>query len=173
MEVVAEEWISEKYDRIGTKKQVAAAIFEVCKHASNPLFIAEVPLYWAEGYKRGAVGSKWKRVDSANSDPKMIELIMRFFREACGVREECFRAQLIARRNIDIDQAARFWSQLTKIPKEKFIKTFVSGEKIGRKLKKMRKSNILPVGTVHIGVYDVTLFFRIIGWVEGLQKKFL
>ena len=48
---------------------------EVANLIKNPLFVSGVSLYWAEGYKKGAEGSKWKSVDFANSDPEMIKLI--------------------------------------------------------------------------------------------------
>ncbi len=48
-------------------------------YINDSLFIIGVSLYWAEGYKKGALGSKWKSVDFANSDPKMILMIIDFF----------------------------------------------------------------------------------------------
>lgn len=154
----------------GIKK---VAIEEVDRYIDDPLFLAGVSLYWAEGYKRGAFGSKWKCVDFVNADPAMVRLMMRFFREICGIDELVFRAQLIAHRNVNIGHAVGYWSRITGIPPERFIKTNVSIRKKDANLKNKRKSNILPNGTLHVRIYDVRVFFRIIGWIEGIQERFL
>src|SRR3989344_1434697 len=114
---------------------------------SNPLFILGVSLYWAEGYKKGAFGSKWKSVDFANSDPEMIVLIMRFFREICKVKDESVKIQLMAHPNVDLEKATAFWSELTKIPQSQFIKTCVS---LSISSQQKRKRNSLTNGTVHV-----------------------
>lgn len=135
----------------------------------SPLFLLGVSLYWAEGYKKGAEGSKWKSVNFTNSDPEMIRIIMRFFREICEVEESSFRIQLIAYQNIDEKRAIDFWSHLTGISRDKFIRTSLP---ISKGLQIKRKTNILPFGTVHVRINDVKLFFRIIGWIDALKKNF-
>lgn len=156
----------ERADKIREK-----AIAEVGRLLRNPLFITGVALYWAEGYKRGATGSKWKCVDFTNADPKMVIVMMRFFREICKVEEKDFRAQLIAHQNVQVDTALRFWSKVTQVSLKQFIKTSVPTKKRSTQAKR-RKSNILPMGTLHVRVYDVQLFFRMIGWIEGIQIHF-
>lgn len=135
---------------------------EVCQMISNPIFLIGLSLYWAEGYKRGAYGSKWKCVDFTNSDPRMIEAIVRFYTECCGVKRNDIKAQLIAHENLNIQKCLNYWVGITGIPKENFIKTCCSVSK-GRREKKQ-----LTYGTVHIRIYDVRVFYRIIGWLEGL-----
>ncbi len=142
---------------------------EAVRYMNDPLFVAGVSLYWAEGYKRGASGSKWKCVDFTNADPEMVRLMMDFFRKFCAVEENRFKVQLIAHSNVDMRSAVTYWSVLTKIPEAQFIKTCTalsvrSGQKRG---------NTLTYGTVHIRVYDVKLFFRIIGWIDGMKMQFL
>lgn len=148
--------------RNSAEKEVAVLI-------QDPLFIAGVSLYWAEGYKRGASGSKWKCVDFTNADPEMVLLMMNFFRKFCSVNEDRFKIQLIAHPNVDILAAVNYWSSLTNIPESQFIKTCTSlSVRSGQKRK-----NTLTNGTVHIRVYDVRLFFRIIGWIDGLKAQFV
>ncbi|MDP2837972.1 MAG: helix-turn-helix domain-containing protein [Candidatus Moranbacteria bacterium] len=142
---------------------------EALDYGRDTLFIAGTALYWAEGYKRGANGSKWKCVDFTNSDPEMVQVMMVFFRKFCDVDESQFRVQLIAHPNVDMRAAVAYWSKLTGVAKTQFIKTCTalsvrSGQKRG---------NNLTYGTVHIRVYDVKLFFRIIGWIDGLKERFL
>jgi len=134
----------------------------------DPLFLTGISLYWAEGYKKGAAGSKWKSIDFANSDPEMIKVIMKFFRKFLKIDDSKIKIQLMAHRNVDIDKAVEFWSKLTKIPTSQFIKTYATASKSS---KNKRKPNSLTFGTVHIRINDVKLFFRIIGWIDGLKSK--
>jgi hypothetical protein len=141
------------------KKEVAGLI-------GNKLFLIGISLYWAEGYKKGAYGSKWKAVDFANSDPELVKIILKFFRKICKVDDDKIKVQLIAHKNVDINKAVNFWSNITKLSKNQFIKTYCSPSSLS---KNSRKFNSLTHGTVHIRINDVKLFFRIIGWIEGLK----
>jgi len=143
------------------------AIKEASTLINNKLFLVGVSLYWAEGYKKGAYGSKWKSVDFANSDSKMIIIMMAFFRKICKVKSEKIKIQIIAHKNVKVSRAINFWSNITNIPKEQFIKTYCS---INKNNKRKRKRNTLPNGTIHIRINDVKLFFRIIGWIEYLKN---
>jgi hypothetical protein len=142
---------------------------EALELVKNPLFIAGVSLYWAEGYKKGAHGSKWKCIDFANSDPDMIIIMMQFFQEFLKVTIADIKIQLIAHANINIDQEVIFWSQLTKVPESQFIKTSVA---VSSYSKGKRAKNCLTHGTVHVRIYDVKHFFRLIGWIDGLKMSF-
>ena len=146
----------------------SVAIKEVEKLINNKLFLLGISLYWAEGYKKGAYGSKWKSVDFANSDPEMIVVMMKFFREICNVREDKIKLQVIAHKNIKKREAISFWSKATGIPKQQFFK--ISNPTNDKGNTRKRKGNTLPHGTVHIRINDVKLFFRIIGWIEGIKK---
>jgi hypothetical protein len=142
---------------------------EVSNFMDDSLFVAGVSLYWAEGYKRGASGSKWKCVDFTNADPEMVLVMMSFFRKFCSIDESRFKVQLIAHPNVDMSAAVEYWSALTEIPKSQFINTCTS---LSVRSAQKRK-NHLTYGTVHIRVYDVKLFFRIIGWIDGLKVQLL
>ena len=157
----------ERADEIRT-----AAALEARKFLTNPLFVAGVSLYWAEGHRRGAAGSRWKCVDFTNADPKIVAVMMRFFREICQVEEAHFRAQLIAHQNVQLDRAINFWSGVTKISRKQFIKTSIPIKKKKQQKGTLTRFNILPMGTLHVRVYDVRLFFRVIGWIEGMQGSF-
>ncbi|MCX6766981.1 MAG: helix-turn-helix domain containing protein [Candidatus Moranbacteria bacterium] len=135
---------------------------------SNKLFLTGISLYWAEGYKKGAYGSKWKAVDFANSDPDLVRIMMKFFRKVCRVEDNKIKIQLIAHKNVNIKKAIRFWSNLTKIPENQFIKTCCA---VSIYSKGKRNGNSLTHGTVHIRINNVKLFFRIIGWIDGLKLK--
>jgi hypothetical protein len=151
----------ERSDKIREESQK-----EVVNLMKNPLFVAGISLYWAEGYKKGAFGSKWKSVDFANSDPEMIKLIMKFFRKILNVEDKKIKIQLLAHPNVDIEKSVNYWSRLTNIPKKQFIKTCCS---ISKSSKGKRDKKSLTNGTVHIRISDVSLFFKIIGWIDGLK----
>ncbi|MFZ2226765.1 MAG: hypothetical protein WA064_05230 [Candidatus Moraniibacteriota bacterium] len=152
-------------------KERAKAIREIAKKEvrnlmKNKLFLVGISLYWAEGYKKGAYGSKWKAVDFANSDPELVKIMMNFFRKVCRVESEKIKVQLIAHKNIDMDEAVSYWSGLMKLSKSQFMKTSCA---VSSASKGKRNKNSLTHGTVHIRINDVRLFFRIIGWIDGLK----
>jgi len=143
---------------------------EVKKLITNPLFVSGLSLYWAEGYKKGAFGSKWKGVDFANSDSETVKLMMKFFRNICDVQEKKFKIQLMAHNNVNIRKAMRHWSRMTKLPKKQFMKV---SRVISKSSKGKRNKKSLIYGTVHIRICDVKLFFRIIGWMDGLKEELI
>lgn len=142
---------------------------ESYKLLKDPLFLVGVSLYWAEGYKKGASGSKWKSFDFANSDPEMVRVMMKFIRKFLKSDDKRIKIQLLAHRNININETVNFWSKLTKIPKGQFIKTYNT---VNKTSKNKRRGDSLTRGTVHIRINDVKLFFRSIGWIDGLKEKF-
>jgi hypothetical protein len=151
-----------------SEKILRLAIKETGNLINNKLFLVGVSLYWAEGYKKGAYGSKWKAVDFTNSDPELVRIMMKFFRIICKVENCKIKVQLMAHGNINIEKALNYWSDITKLPKSQFIKTCTS---ISKSSKNRRNKNSLTQGTVHIRINDVKLFFRIIGWIDGLKLK--
>ncbi|MFH1366846.1 MAG: hypothetical protein ABIH38_02525 [Patescibacteria group bacterium] len=118
-------------------------------------------LYWAEGYKRG----NWNIV-FCNSDPAMIILIMRFFKDVCGVPINKIRTQIQIHRRISAVSATRYWSKITKLPARNFLKPI---RQISRASSLKRKNN-LPYGTLRIKINDVKLLNKIKGWIVGLAK---
>lgn len=120
-----------------------------------------VALYWAEGYKRTK-----DTVVFCNSDPKMIILIMRFFREACDVEENKFRIQVHIHRNISVKKTTKFWSNITKVPICNFRKPLYQ---ISKSSKNKRPKNRLLYGVCRIIIHDVNLVDKIKGWIKGLE----
>jgi len=129
------------------------------------LFLVGVALYWGEGYKRGAEGSAWKCVDFTNSDPDMIVIMLKFFQECCAVPKSKIRMHLMLHDQSQKKNAIRFWSRTTNIPTKQFVYTSFTISKASQ-----RKRQHLKYGTVHIRIHDTNLFFRIIGWIDGLRR---
>ncbi len=72
-------------------------------------------------------GAKTQRGSAtvANSDPAVIQIVMRFFREVCGVSEDKFHAHIHTFDNADVEKTERYWSRVTGIPRKQFYKTYV------------------------------------------------
>ncbi|MFA5886200.1 MAG: hypothetical protein WC863_00275 [Patescibacteria group bacterium] len=135
---------------------------------TDSLFLAGVSLYWAEGYKKGALGSKWKSIDFANSDPEMIKLMVNFFTNFLKIKESDIKIQIMLHDTKETNKCLNFWHKLTSIPKKNFIKTCYSISKASLQ----KSNNKLPYGTIHLRINNVNSFFRLIGWIDSLKEKF-
>lgn len=142
------------------KETAASEIKSLSRHG---LTLVGAALYWAEGWRRGTTHS----VELANSDPNMIALYLRFLREILQVPEEKLRANIHIYPNISTQLSIKFWSKITKIPKERFhITTQISRASKGKRLR-----NSLPYGTLKVNISDRPKFFRIKGWIDGLIRQ--
>ncbi len=114
--------------------------------------------YWTEGSK-----TKDSLVKFTNTDPEFIKFILKWLREICGVPEDKLRLHLRIHLDTEKEKAENYWSELTNIPKEGRYKTTykTSGSK-------GRRHNKLSNGIAPIIVCDLNLFYKIMGWIEGL-----
>jgi len=135
---------------------------DIKRISKRELLLIGSALYWAEGYKK----SRWTVVFS-NSDPLMIRLIMRFFREICKIKEDKFFATVQIHPNTTSQKSINYWSKITKIPKKQFRKTY---SRLTPSSKRKRAINILPYGTLRISISDVEIINKIKGWIKGLEK---
>jgi len=131
----------------------------------NPLFLAGLMLYWAEGDKSDEV----ELVKFSNSDSKMIEFIMRWFREICEVPEEKFKVCVHAHSLHCRKEIESFWSKVTGVPSKQFYKTQIKPTSLGY------RKNKLYNGTCAVGISNKDLFRRIKGWklafIEEMDSK--
>lgn len=156
---VAKRKVAKRIQR--TKNIMAAARGEVQFFTRNPLFMVGLALYWAEGAKNAM-----ESVKLVNSDPHMIMLAMRWFREVCNVPEEKFRIHihmhdLHSRKNVN-----SYWASCTGIPLRQFYKPYIKHSSLGQ------RRNILYNGTCSITVNDKNLFRKIMGWRLGVLDYF-
>jgi len=140
-----------------TKKIITEAKNEANKLAGNKLFISGLMLYWAEGTKRGN-----EIVSFSNSDTRMIELMMIWFRKICLVPEEKFRIQLHIHTLHKKKSIREYWANITKIPLSQFHKLIV------KKTSLRHRKNKLYQGTCVIRICDRNLFRKIMGWKIGV-----
>lgn len=134
---------------------------EVGKLSKRELKLVGVALYWAEGYKRGK-----DSVVFCNSDPAMIQLMMKFFRDVCNMQENKLKVQVHIHRNISVKKTTKFWSNITKVPICNFRKPLYQ---ISKSSKNKRPKNRLLYGVCRIIIHDVSLVDRINGWINGLK----
>ncbi|MFA5767179.1 MAG: hypothetical protein WC919_04605 [Candidatus Paceibacterota bacterium] len=126
----------------------------------NPLFLIGLSLYWAEGSK--ASGS----VQFANSDPRLIKLMMRWFKDICNVPKEKIRIHIYIHQVYSNEECEKFWSRVAGIPVSKFGKT--TYKPTPHKIKK----NLDYKGVCRIDIGSVDLLKKIFGWQEGISEIF-
>ncbi len=147
------------------KAQHAAARKDVRFISKRDLFMLGIGLYWGEGEK------SFENIRFANSDPEIIKVMMKWFRDICTVPDSHFRITVHAYSDTDISKAIAFWSSITKISKGQFLKS-----QIDKRSGKVIKRGKSPHGTLHIRVrscgdkqFGVLLHRRIVGWIRAVR----
>lgn len=123
------------------------------------LKIAGIMLYWAEGAKLN-LNNRNYTIDFANSNTEMVKLFVNFLRTICGIDENRLRLHLYCYGDQDIERLKRYWSRITKISKNKFIKPYVRNDF------KKEKSGKMKYGLIHIRYSDKKLFLQIQDWIK-------
>jgi transposase len=129
------------------------------------LKIAGIMLYWAEGYKNLGKRVRGGTIDLGNSDPKMIQLFLKFLRVIYGIDESRLRVRLYCYANQNIDSIKKYWSKITGISLKQFIKPYV------RKDFSLDKIDKMKYGLAHIVYSDKKLFLQIKDWVGQYLNK--
>ena len=145
-----------------TNKLLRQGIREIGKLNKRDRFISGVALYLGDGYKND------KGVGFSNSNPKIIEFMMKWFREFCQIPEEKFRGQIWIHDNLNEFKARKYWSKTTKISIEQFQKSYIAENKT--ESRKIRK-NLHEHGVFAIRVHDSAIQRRILGWMAGILGK--
>ena len=86
--------------------------------SERELLVAGVALYAGEGSKRDG------DVRFANSDPRMIAFFCAWLRRFFDVDERRLRVRIYLHQGLDLDEAERFWSALTGVPRTQFGKAY-------------------------------------------------
>ncbi|MDP3901007.1 MAG: hypothetical protein Q8Q38_01550 [bacterium] len=127
---------------------------EVWSLYRDPLFLAGLMLYWAEGDK----SDENEQIKFTNSDPEMIRVMMCWFRKVCVVPEEKFRISLHVHELHCRSDMEDYWSRVTKVPLTQFHKTYIKQTSL-----RYRKNHLYN-GTCAIRVSNRDLFRRMKGW---------
>lgn len=101
----------------------------------------------------------------ANSDPTVIKIMTRFFREVCKVPENKLRGHIHTFTHANIKNTERYWSRITGIPRKQFYKTYIKPSSAS-----LQKRKTLPFGTFDLSVNDTKLFLTIMGWIEKIEE---
>lgn len=111
-------------------------------------------LYWAEG-------AKTVHFAVTNSDPLLIQFMVRWIQDILGIPPKSLQAHLNIYPQQNENKIKQFWSQKTGIPLRNFGKSFVKPMSTGY------KKNILYNGTIRIRVPRGTDYrHRIFGWIK-------
>ncbi len=146
------------------KEMGELARIELGKITKRDLWLLGIGLYLGEGTK------SYEFVRIVNSDPQVIKIAMKWFKEICGLKNENFSPIVHIYPDNDIGETIKYWSKITGIKKEQFGKTQIDIR--NNKVAIKRKS--LPYGTVHLHIrscgkkeFGKRLHRRIMGWIEA------
>lgn len=137
-------------------------IKQVGKMSKRDRFITGIALYAAEGTKTD------KGCAFSNSDPSIIEFMVRWFRDFLAVPNEKFHAAIWLHEKRSEKQAIKYWSCLTHIQPINFYKTYIAENKINSR--KIRK-HIHEYGVFTFYVSDVVLIRRMMGFIGGILDR--
>lgn len=140
---------------IRDKQYLSDADVEYQNFKNNSLFIAGLTIYWGEGEKYGG----W-RISVVNTDAKMLQVVIRFYREILKVDESKIRAGLFVYQDLDPVSVQKYWSKMLDLPTSQFIKTQILKSKIrpGKKKSQYGMCNVYVGGT--------ELKIKIMRWIE-------
>lgn len=136
---------------------------EIRSLKQDNLFLVGLALYWAEGFK----SQKEQQVGFCNSDPRIIRMIMKWFKEISKVKEQDFtlRVEFNITHKARKEEIEDYWSKITNIPKSQFNKPYF------QKAKQLRDYSNRGeyYGLLRIRVRrSAKLLVKIKGWIEGL-----
>jgi len=144
-----------KLKRIKNVNEIARAQFVKNKH--DPFFIAGLMLYWAEGSKTT------ERVQFANSDHRLILLIIKWFKKYLDVKQ--LRYRLYIHKVYEHENHAKFWRRIMTMQKE---------ERLGISFKPAThgfKRNPNYRGCARVDAGGVNNFYTIMCWMEEYTKN--
>lgn len=139
-------------------------IEQIANLNDRELLIAGTSLYWAEGSKKDMA------VQFCNSDPKLINFMIKWLRRCFGVGADRLKARIaINESHRDREKIVKnYWSKITGIPLSQFNQTSFKYSK-SKKVYANRDS--------HFGTLDVKvlkqgeLYYKILGLIEGLASQ--
>ncbi|HEY5601340.1 MAG TPA: hypothetical protein VIK81_04650 [Patescibacteria group bacterium] len=141
-----------------TKRIFKEAKLELGKFKKRDRFMIGIALYAGEGDKTDGKGG------FANSDPRLIKFMMKWFLEFCKFPLSKFRGAIWLHEGLDEGKAKQYWSNLSGIPIGQFHKTYIAKNK--KDSKKIRK-NIHQYGIFAIKFSDRKNHRRIMGWISA------
>ena len=140
---------------------------EIGTMSKRDLFFLGLGLYMGEGSKL------YENIRLINSNPDLVRVAMKWFRDVCEVPERNFAIVLHLYPDSSPRAARRFWSRVAGVSTRQFEKVQID-QRTDKSPKKRRR---LPYGTAHIKVYGrgdqrfgVALHRRIMGWTSAVYE---
>lgn len=146
--------------RIHYQELIHQAQIEFHSLKKDRLFLTALSLYWGEGSK-----THNGRVSVVNSDPGILKIIVRFYREVLSVPEEKIRAEMFIYQDIDESHAKKYWSRQLGVTTNQFIKTQVLPS---RSLHTKRK---VPYGLCTVYFSNTDIGIKILEWIRLLAEE--
>lgn len=158
--------------RIRAKTIREAASWEVGSISNNDLLIVGAVLYWAEGYKRIRVIDGREitshRICFTNSDPFMVSVFILFLRKTMEIPPEKISIEMRLFEHMNAEETILYWMKVTNLPRSQFKKPTYP---VSSASKGIRPINRLPYGTVQVIVSDTKLFYRVMGFIDGVKER--
>ncbi|MBU2539754.1 hypothetical protein KJ786_01155 [Patescibacteria group bacterium] len=141
---------------------------ELKKITKRDLWFLGIGLYLGEGNKA------YEHIRIANSDPQIIKIAIKWFKEICHLKNENFSPAIHIYPDNNIKKTINYWSKITDVPKKQFGKTQIDI----RTNKSSAKKQNLPYGTLHLCIkscgkkeFGKRLHRRIAGWIESAANQ--
>ena len=115
--------MARRRDREESALRKAKVIYE--QYKNDPVFIAGVSLYWAEGTKRSS------QFGFMNSDPEMIVFMVFWVEKYLGISRQNIHIRVNTHAEFASEEYEQFWSQKTGIPLVQFKKTIYKPNRHG------------------------------------------
>jgi hypothetical protein len=127
------------------------------------LLVSGILFYWAEGSRLSDNG----KIEFTNTDPKIIKIMMSFFRKALKVPNNKFRIMVRIGSEENVEKAKTYWSKITEVPDKSFhVPEILNLSSNSKSLEKH------PYGMCRVCVYDSTLFRKTIALIDEFSRKF-
>src|SRR3989339_923696 len=141
---------------------------EIGTITKRDVWMIGVGLYIGEGSK------SFETAQISNSDPDIIELAVKWFKNICGLKNDNITIVMHLYPDNNEKKCVNYWKKITDLPIKQFRKTQVDR----RTNKSSNKRRKLPYGTVRLSIisngnpdFGVNLHRRIMGWIESSLTK--
>ncbi|MDD5098128.1 MAG: hypothetical protein PHD31_00155 [Candidatus Pacebacteria bacterium] len=148
-----------KQRKLITEKLKAEGSKEIGLLSKRDRFVVGISIYAGEGGKTDG------DISFVNSDYKLINFMMNWFKDFCNVPMSKFRGSLYIHDDLNEVSAKKFWSKLTGIPLSQFTKSYIAKNNTKRLRNKKHENGIF-----RIKVCNTNLHRKIMGWVDGIFK---
>lgn len=126
---------------------------------TNPVLIAGIMLYWGEG------DSDLKYpLRLSNTNPRMINLYVRFLKEVLHIPEEKIRINILLYPDLSEARCKKFWKSSSGLKERNFTKN----QRIQGRHRKRR----LSYGVCMITVSSKWHKIKVLKWIELFSRKF-